>query len=116
MVARANTIHGSFFDEVGQLLALREGLMLAKFYNCNIQMAEVTSPSVISYLYSQVPISGDAKFILLDIQGFVPEVGSCKCQSISKSGNVLALRLASVAFSSARECLWLDCSPSICSL
>ena len=79
-------------------------------------MAEVDSSSVVSSLYSQFPILGDAKFIFLDIKALLSKAGSYKCLSIAKSRNVLAHNLASLAFSSEREreSFWLDCSPSCC--
>ncbi|KAK3205618.1 hypothetical protein Dsin_019664 [Dipteronia sinensis] len=49
----------------------------------------------------------------LMIKAFLLEPGCCKCQAISKSRNSLAHKLALMAFSSAREFLWLDSSPVV---
>ncbi|KAK3229804.1 hypothetical protein Dsin_001685 [Dipteronia sinensis] len=114
LVARSNLLCGSFSAEIGQFLALREGLTVTKFYNLRIQVAEVVSSKVISSLYSSFSILGDASFIINDVKDLLSKVGSYKCQSVSKFGNVLAQNLASLAFS-ARERFRLDPSLSCCS-
>ncbi|KAK3225933.1 hypothetical protein Dsin_005795 [Dipteronia sinensis] len=112
MVAGSNLLYGSFSVDIGHLLALRESLMLAKFYNFPVRFPEVSSAEVISSLYSHISSLRDVKFIVLDIQALLSEVGFCKCHFVPKLGNVLAQNLASIAFSSAREHLWPDLSLS----
>ena len=91
-------------------MALREGLLLALFYQLKVDLAEVFTPSVVSILNDSRPLVGESKYILNDIKVLLLDVGNCKCLAVSKSGNSLALRLAFSAFSSVREWLWLDSS------
>ncbi|KAK2654992.1 hypothetical protein Ddye_008044 [Dipteronia dyeriana] len=51
---------------------------------------------------------GDSRFIVKDIKALFVKVGICKCEAIPGSGNSLAQNLASFAFSSVKESLWLD--------
>ncbi|KAK3228272.1 hypothetical protein Dsin_008134 [Dipteronia sinensis] len=51
LVARSNCLFGSFNAEVSPFMALREGLMLARFYNFHIQVAKVSSAKMVSELY-----------------------------------------------------------------
>ncbi|KAK3188789.1 hypothetical protein Dsin_028350 [Dipteronia sinensis] len=96
---------------VGELIALREGFLLAQFYNIRVDLAEVASLLVASILNDPLMSLRDSKFIINDIKTFLLYPGCYKCQAISKSGNTLAYKLARLAFSSAREFLWLDSSP-----
>ncbi|KAK3224383.1 hypothetical protein Dsin_011408 [Dipteronia sinensis] len=82
-----------FSDEVGPFLALREGLMLAKFYNFPVSIAKISSTSVVSSLCCYVP-APDVKFIVNDIKALLVEVGVCKCQATPISGNSMAHSLA----------------------
>ncbi|KAK3193892.1 hypothetical protein Dsin_025202 [Dipteronia sinensis] len=75
LVAHSNLFYGSFNAELGQFMALREGLMLARFYNFHIQVAEVSSSKVISSLNSPHPILDDARFIVSDIKALLSDVG-----------------------------------------
>ncbi|KAK3194099.1 hypothetical protein Dsin_025409 [Dipteronia sinensis] len=54
---------------------------------------------------------GDVRFIVNDIRVLLSDIGPCKCQAAPSSGNVLAQKLAAIAFSSVREHLWLDPNP-----
>ena len=102
---------GSFSREVGHLLALREGLMLAKFYGLPIAIAENSFSSFSFSVASPGSYLWDTHLIVNDIQALSSDVGCCKCQATSKKGNLLAFNLASIVFSSVRERLWLDPSP-----
>ncbi|KAK2640318.1 hypothetical protein Ddye_028113 [Dipteronia dyeriana] len=55
IVARSRLIFGSFNSEIGNLLALQEGLLLAKFSNCMVNVAEDDSSYVASILNSFSP-------------------------------------------------------------
>ncbi|KAK3199771.1 hypothetical protein Dsin_009188 [Dipteronia sinensis] len=101
-----------FSTEMGDFLALREGLRLAKLHNLPIQIAEVDASNLVSILNSNVSFLGDACFIVNDITALFLEVGICKCQAIPRLGNSSAHNLARLASSSNRECFWLDPSPS----
>ncbi|KAK3217958.1 hypothetical protein Dsin_011928 [Dipteronia sinensis] len=74
IIARSRPLYGSFSSETGNLLALREGLLLAKFYNINVKIAEVDSSFVASILNSMFPILGDAKFIAKDIKALFLDI------------------------------------------
>ncbi|KAK3183605.1 hypothetical protein Dsin_030891 [Dipteronia sinensis] len=90
LVALSKPLAGTFSAEVGDFLALREGLLLAKAHNLSIQVAETTGHNVASILNSTNDFLGDASFIINDIRGLFLEVGICKCQATTKSGNTLA--------------------------
>ncbi|KAK2645905.1 hypothetical protein Ddye_021100 [Dipteronia dyeriana] len=94
-------------------MAVREGLFLAKFYHFPVSILETSSPSVISSLSNSVTIHGNVSFIVNDIKALIFYVGICKCQASSVQEDSLAHRLASIAFSSVQEWLWLDTSPSL---
>ncbi|KAK3193073.1 hypothetical protein Dsin_024383 [Dipteronia sinensis] len=111
LAARFNQLPGSFNLEVGELIALRKGLLLALFCNLHIDIAEVASPNVLSILNDPAPPVGGSKFLVQDIKAMFLDVGICKSQVISKAGNSLAHKLALEAFSSVKECHWLDSSP-----
>ncbi|KAK2665033.1 hypothetical protein Ddye_003607 [Dipteronia dyeriana] len=68
VVAIAKPIVGIFTATAGELLALREGLLLAKNYNLNVLIAEVDAFSVASVLNSMDPLLGDASFIVNDVK------------------------------------------------
>ena len=108
VAAISNQLSGNFNAENGELIALREGLLLAHFYQLKVDLAEVISPSVVSILNDSRPLVGESKYIMNDIKVMLFDVGISKCSAISKSGNSLAIKLAFSAFSSFRECLWLD--------
>ncbi|KAK3218467.1 hypothetical protein Dsin_012437 [Dipteronia sinensis] len=55
LVARSKLLFGSFNNDIGQFVALRNGLMLAKFYNLQVRFVEVNSRKVVDSLNSQVP-------------------------------------------------------------
>ena len=105
-------INGSVVSDLGQLLALRDGLLLANRINIPVSIAEVSSPSVVSSLSSLDRNLGDNHFIVNDVKALFSFVGINLCQASSYKGNSLARNLASLAFSSSREFVWLD--PSLC--
>ncbi|KAK3230700.1 hypothetical protein Dsin_002581 [Dipteronia sinensis] len=102
---------GNFSVELGELLALREGLLLAKRHNLIVKFAEVDASSVASLLNSDVCYLGDALFVIYDIKALCSEVGGCSCQAIPRSSNTLAHTLASLAFSSDVDLFWRDVNP-----
>ena len=108
IAARANQLPGRFTEEVGELIALREGLQLAHFYNLKVNLVEVMSHRVVSVLNDSIPLVGESKYVMNDINLLISIVGISKCLAVSKSGNSLALSLANSAFSSCSEWLWMD--------
>ena len=113
IIARSNIFYGLFNSDLCHLIALREGLMLTKFYNLPFRIAEVSSSFICSALNSPKPLLGDSTYIINDIRALLAEVGICKWLNVPKSGNILVHKLASKAFSSVRETLWLDLSPVV---
>ncbi|KAK3218789.1 hypothetical protein Dsin_012759 [Dipteronia sinensis] len=112
LATRSNMLIGSFFEEVGHFIALWEGLMLAKFYDFPVSIVETSFASVAYSLSCSNHVLSDVNFLVNDIKALFYEVGICKCQAIPKLGNSLEHNLASLAFSSVREHLWLDSNPS----
>ena len=111
IAARANQLPGNFTTTFGELIALREGLLLAQFFNLKVDYVEGFSSSVCSILNDFIPLVGESKFIMNDIKVMCSDVGIIKCLAVSISGNSLALKLACSAFSSCSEYLCLDSSP-----
>ncbi|KAK3204864.1 hypothetical protein Dsin_018910 [Dipteronia sinensis] len=79
LAALSKPLTGPFQREVGEFLALREGLLLAKAHCLSIQIAEVAVPQVASVINSPNTFLGDASFIINDIKGLFTEVSICMC-------------------------------------
>ncbi|KAK1565763.1 hypothetical protein Q3G72_034366 [Acer saccharum] len=97
--------------ELGELLELHEGLLLAKRYNLAVQFAEVDALSVASMINSNSSAMGDAMFLISDIKSLCIKLGGCVCQHIPRLSNVLAHRLANLAFALGDEVVWRDVNP-----
>ncbi|KAK3188913.1 hypothetical protein Dsin_028474 [Dipteronia sinensis] len=111
LIAHCSRMSGNFSVEVGELLALREGLRLAKFYNICVNSVDVASLRADSFLNDLAAPLGVSKLIVLDIKAFMLDAGICTVKEISRNGNSLALKLAHLAFSSVQGLFWLDISP-----
>ncbi|KAK3230037.1 hypothetical protein Dsin_001918 [Dipteronia sinensis] len=72
--AMSKPLTGSFSTEVGELLALREGLLLAKAHCLSVQIVEDDVPLVASALNSLDTLLWDASFIINDIRGLFPKL------------------------------------------
>ncbi|KAI9154238.1 hypothetical protein LWI28_023119 [Acer negundo] len=90
MAADSKRIGGNFFADIGEFLALRKGLFLAKRHNLSVQLDEVDA----SALHSSSSDLGDASLIINDIRALFEEVGVLNCQAIPRSSNCLAHNLA----------------------
>ncbi|KAL5841571.1 hypothetical protein ACOSQ3_012174 [Xanthoceras sorbifolium] len=99
-------LSGFFSAEMGEFLALREGLILAKSLSLSIFEAEVDASNVASAVNLSSNCCGDASFIVDDIKALCLEVGNCRCLAIPRSGNRLAYVLAFMAFSSGVDQSW----------
>ncbi|KAL5772348.1 hypothetical protein ACOSP7_011947 [Xanthoceras sorbifolium] len=106
VVAVSKLLSGFFSAEMGEFLALREGLILAKSLGLSIFEAEVDASNVASAVNLSSNCCGDASFIVDDIKALCLEVGNCRCLAIPRSGNRLAYVLASMAFSSGVDQSW----------
>ncbi|KAI9180022.1 hypothetical protein LWI28_000389 [Acer negundo] len=71
LAAVSKPMHGSFDAEVGELLALREGQLLAKRSNLSVNNAETDVVNVALIVNSPVFVNSAVKFIVLK------EVGNC---------------------------------------
>ncbi|KAH7574116.1 hypothetical protein JRO89_XS03G0254100 [Xanthoceras sorbifolium] len=92
--------------EVGEFLALREGLGVAKQLGCFVALTEVDTSNVVAGINLEKPSLCAAGFIINDIQALCLEVGIQKCQAVTRFGNSLAHYLASLAISMGRDFLW----------
>ncbi|KAL5748495.1 hypothetical protein ACOSP7_025537 [Xanthoceras sorbifolium] len=106
LVSLSKPLRGCVSAELGEFLALREGLLLTRFFGFFGYWVEVDVSNVASAVQLSLPSLGVAGLVLNDILSLVSEVQVCKCLAISRSGNSLAHDLASAAFSSNREVLW----------
>ncbi|KAL5806555.1 hypothetical protein ACOSQ4_029288 [Xanthoceras sorbifolium] len=111
VAASAKPLLGFFPAELGELLALREGLLLAKEFNLIIEWVELDAVNVVARVFNSLfcyvmdPIISDVKALFRD-------VGVSNCHAIPRSGNGMAHSLASLAFSSKEEFCWFNPEPS----
>ncbi|KAL5797739.1 hypothetical protein ACOSQ2_002559 [Xanthoceras sorbifolium] len=98
IIAFSKPLEGFFDPELGEFLALR--------------VVEVDAKNVVAAVCSWRPLVGPAGAILNDILSLCVDVGVLKCQVIPKACNGVAHTLASLAFSSVKEHIWLGVSPS----
>ncbi|TXG63522.1 hypothetical protein EZV62_010516 [Acer yangbiense] len=87
IAARARKFLGVFSKETSVLLALMEGLMLAKFLGLVVWIAEVDLLPVVSILNSSGTFLGDASFVVKDIKALMSDIGVHTCQASSHLGN-----------------------------
>ncbi|KAK3211629.1 hypothetical protein Dsin_016335 [Dipteronia sinensis] len=111
VAAVSKSVASTVTAELAKLLALREGLLLAKSFNLIISVAEVDATNVASMLNSDIPSLCDVFFLITDIKGLCKVVGDCRCQAISRLGNSLAHHLAALAFSSFQRQVWENVDP-----
>ena len=107
VAALSKPLQGSFDVVLGEFLALREGLLLAKRLNITLKLAEVDAIAVANDVNNSEIVNCNASFIVSDIKALLQEVGGCVCNAISRTGNTLAHVLASMAFSFKKEQFWL---------
>ncbi|KAL5740149.1 hypothetical protein ACOSQ2_029329 [Xanthoceras sorbifolium] len=111
VAAFAKPLVGVFGAEVGELLAVREGLMLGKNLGLKVDWVEIDAVNVAAAINSPSLVDGVAGGIFFDVNALCREVGVSKCHAISRSWNGVAHTLASLAFSSVEEQVWLDVEP-----
>ncbi|KAL5777565.1 hypothetical protein ACOSP7_010491 [Xanthoceras sorbifolium] len=114
VAASAKPLLGFFPAELGELLALREGLLLAKELNLNIEWVELDAVNVVARVSSSFPCSV-LDPIVSDVKALFRAVGVSNCLAIPRSGNGMAHSLASLAFSSKEEFCWFYPEPSFIS-
>ncbi|KAL5744797.1 hypothetical protein ACOSQ2_027913 [Xanthoceras sorbifolium] len=112
VVASSHLLSGFFSPEIGEFLALREGLLLASHHSLQVSLIETDASNVAAGVLSKSVCLGPAGAIVNDIKALCKIVGVSSCQAISRSRNGLAHMLASFALSSMEDHVWLDVRPS----
>ncbi|KAL5743553.1 hypothetical protein ACOSQ2_026669 [Xanthoceras sorbifolium] len=111
VAASAKPLLGFFPAELGELLALREGLLLAKEFNLIVEWVELDAVNVVARVSNSFPCSVMDP-IISDVKALFRAVGVSTCHVIPRSGNGMAHSLASLAFSSNEEFCWFNPEPS----
>ncbi|KAL5819206.1 hypothetical protein ACOSQ4_023048 [Xanthoceras sorbifolium] len=106
VAAVSKTLLGCFSAETSEMLALREGLLLARNLGLNVQLIEVDACNVVSSVLGSDSCCGENGLIVLDIKALLKVVRFVKCQAISRKSNGVAHNLASLALSSLKERYW----------
>ncbi|KAH7576208.1 hypothetical protein JRO89_XS01G0013300 [Xanthoceras sorbifolium] len=89
--AIAKTLPCIFLAEVGEFLALREGLLLAKNSGLKVFLAEVYASNVASGVMDSISNCREAALVIKDIKALFQVVGVLKYQVISHLGNAAIL-------------------------
>ncbi|KAL5790376.1 hypothetical protein ACOSQ2_005264 [Xanthoceras sorbifolium] len=76
-----------------------------------VDWVEIDAANVAAAINSPSLVDGVAGGIFFDVKALCREVGVSKCHTISRSWNGVAHTLASLAFSSVEEQVWLDVEP-----
>ncbi|KAL5822624.1 hypothetical protein ACOSQ4_020524 [Xanthoceras sorbifolium] len=111
VAASAKPFLGFFPAELGELLALREGLLVAKELSLSIEWVELDAANVVARVFNSCPFSFMDP-IVSDIKALFRAVGVSNCHAIPRSRNGMAHSLASLAFSSKEEFFWFNPEPS----
>ncbi|KAL5781025.1 hypothetical protein ACOSP7_006054 [Xanthoceras sorbifolium] len=111
VAASAKPLLGFFPAELGELLALREGLLLAKEFNLIIEWVELDAATVVARVLNSLPCSVMDP-IFSDVKALFRAVGVSNCHVIPRSGNGMAHSLASLAFSSKEKFCWFNPEPN----
>ncbi|KAL5756816.1 hypothetical protein ACOSQ2_021562 [Xanthoceras sorbifolium] len=113
VAASSKPFEGLFSAEVGELLALREGLLLAAGLNLKIEFVEVDAVNVVSGVSDGDFFFSPVGHVVNDIRALYKELGVVSSLAIPRVRNSLAHSLASLALSSKKDQLWLNCKPSV---
>ncbi|KAL5760843.1 hypothetical protein ACOSQ2_019681 [Xanthoceras sorbifolium] len=111
VAASAKPLLGFFPAELGELLALREGLLLAQELNLIIEWVKLDAVNVVSRIFNSPP-SSVMDHIVSDVKALFRAVGVSNCHVISRSGNGMTHSLTSLVFSSKEEFCWFNPDPS----
>ncbi|KAL5787304.1 hypothetical protein ACOSP7_004253 [Xanthoceras sorbifolium] len=111
VVASAKPLLGFFSAELGELLALREGLLLAKELNLVIEWVELGAVNVVARVFSSFP-SSFVDSIVNDVKALFRAVGVSNCHVIPRSRNGMTHSLTSLVFSSKEDFYWFNSEPS----
>ncbi|KAL5794824.1 hypothetical protein ACOSP7_003418 [Xanthoceras sorbifolium] len=102
VAASAKPLLGFFPAELGELLALREGLLVAKELSLIIEWVELDAANAVARIFNSCP-SSFMDPIVSDIKALFRVVGVSNCHTIPRSRNGMAHSLASLAFSSKED-------------
>ncbi|KAL5735902.1 hypothetical protein ACOSQ2_030690 [Xanthoceras sorbifolium] len=111
VAASAKPLLGFFPAELGELLALREGLLLAMELNLIIEWVELDAANAVARIFNSCP-SSFMDPIVSDIKALFRVVGVSNCHAIPRSRNGMAHSLASLAFSSKEDFCWFNPEPN----
>ncbi|KAL5775011.1 hypothetical protein ACOSP7_012568 [Xanthoceras sorbifolium] len=111
VAASAKPLLGFFPAELGELLALREGLLVAKELSLIIGWVELDAANAVARISNSCP-SSFLDPIVSDIKALFRVVGVFNCHAIPRSRNGMAHSLASLAFSSKEDFYWFNPEPS----
>ncbi|KAL5753791.1 hypothetical protein ACOSP7_022011 [Xanthoceras sorbifolium] len=111
VAASAKPLLGFFPAELGELLALREGLLVAKELSLFIEWVELDAANAVARISKSCP-SSFMDPIVSDIKALFRVVGVSNCHAIPRSRNGMAHSLASLAFSSKEDFYWFNPEPS----
>ncbi|KAL5784031.1 hypothetical protein ACOSQ2_006423 [Xanthoceras sorbifolium] len=111
VAASAKPLLGFFPAELGELLALREGLLVAKELSLIIEWVELDAANAVARISNSCP-SSFMDPIVSDIKALFRVVGVSNCHAIPRSRNGMAHSLASLAFSSKEDFCWFNPEPS----
>ncbi|KAL5823813.1 hypothetical protein ACOSQ4_021713 [Xanthoceras sorbifolium] len=111
VAASAKPLLGFFPTELGELLALREGLLVAKELSLTIEWVELDAANVVARVFNSCPNSFMGP-IVSDIKALFRAMGVSNCHAITRSRNGMAHSLASLAFSSKEEFYWFNPEPN----
>ncbi|KAL5773835.1 hypothetical protein ACOSQ2_013759 [Xanthoceras sorbifolium] len=111
VAASAKPLLGFFPTELGELLALREGLLVAKELSLIIEWVELDAANAVARISNSCP-SSFMDPIVSDIKALFRVVGVSNCHAIPRSRNGMAHSLASLAFSSKEDFCWFNPEPS----
>ncbi|KAL5738018.1 hypothetical protein ACOSP7_030779 [Xanthoceras sorbifolium] len=111
VAASAKPLLGFFPTELGELLALREGLLLAKEFNLIVEWVELDAVNVVARVSNSL-LCSVVDHIISDVKALFRDVGVSNCHAIPRTGNGMAHSLASLAFSSKEEFCWFNPEPS----
>ncbi|KAK3217672.1 hypothetical protein Dsin_011642 [Dipteronia sinensis] len=113
VTALSKPVQGNLSPEAGELVALREWLLMAKRLNLKISCVEFDACNVVSKVSSVILDVGETEFVVNDIKTLFKEVEVQKCQTISRNGNRAAHNLASLALASNEVFVWHDVCLSV---
>ncbi|KAL5835243.1 hypothetical protein ACOSQ4_014740 [Xanthoceras sorbifolium] len=103
VAASYKSVQGSFSVDARELLALRDGLLLAKRMGCSVQLVESDFSNAIGMVSNVVSCFRDIGCVIFDVKALCEEVGVVTCCVISRFRNGAAYSLAVLALSSLED-------------